>query len=197
MPNSKDVNPDWLHSVLSSLKAEAGTADGPAPPPVHLWNPDHCGDIDMRIKRDGSWWHEGDRITRDRLVRLFSSILRKDDDGIYLVTPYEKIVVHVEDAPFVAVRIDRVGEGEAQTLVATTNVGDVFTIDAGHPIRMAVDAKTQEPAPYVEVRDGLEARIARAPFYELVEWAEPVDDGRALAVRSAGEMFRLGSVEIE
>lgn len=194
MRNSKDVKQDWLQDVISNLQNEAGS-EGKSLPPVHLWNPDHCGDIDMRIKRDGSWWHEGVRITRDRLVRLFASILRKDADGIYLVTPHEKVIVHVEDAPFIAIRIDKAGEGDDQHLVVTTNVGDVFTVDATHPIRVETDADTQEPAPYVEVRAGLEARIARAPFYELVEWAEMMPDGVSLGVRSDGVTFALGTIE--
>ncbi|MEM6627557.1 MAG: DUF1285 domain-containing protein [Pseudomonadota bacterium] len=183
-----------LSAVLSKLQSEAGLAKGRSLPPVHLWHPENCGDIGMEIRKDGSWWHEGVRITRDKLVRLFSTILRKDEDGIYLVTPYEKVIVHVEDAPFIAVRADKVGDGAAQALVMTTNVGDVFTVDADHPIRVDIDPETGEPSPYVEVRAGLEARIGRAPFYELVEWAEPVEDGAALAVRSNDELFRLGAV---
>ena len=192
--NNNPAQADWLQSVLGTLQAEAGSEKSRSLPPVHLWNPEHCGDIDMEIRKDGSWWHEGVRISREKLVRLFSTILRKDEDGIYLVTPHEKVIVHVEDAPFIAVRIDRVNEGEDQVLAVTTNVGDVFVIDADHPLRVEIDDETGEPSPYVEVRAGLEARIARAPFYELVDWAE-ADDAGDLTVRSGGAVFRLGSME--
>ena len=183
-----------MQSVLSTLQAEAGSEKSRSLPPVHLWNPEHCGDIDMEIRKDGSWWHEGTRISREKLVRLFSTILRKDEDGVYLVTPHEKVIVHVEDAPFIAVRIDQVKEGADQVLAVTTNVGDVFVIDAEHPLRVEIDAETGEPSPYVEVRAGLEARIARAPFYELVDLSE-TDDKGDLVVRSSGLSFRLGSLE--
>ncbi|MFC7291359.1 DUF1285 domain-containing protein [Hirschia litorea] len=195
--NSKEVISDPLQAVLSALKTQAGSDGKRGLPPVHLWNPEHCGDIGMEIRKDGSWWHDGGIIGRQKIVRLFATILRKDPDGIYLVTPHEKVIVHVEDAPFIATRIDRVIEDEAQKLVVATNVGDVFVIDAEHPLRVSVDIETGEPAPYVEVRAGLEAKIARAPFYELVEWAEPIEgkDGNVIGVSSAGQVFELGSIE--
>lgn len=171
------------------LKAHAGTRDK-GPPPVDKWNPTHCGDIGMEIMADGTWRHEGTRITREALVRLFASILRKDEDGqTYLVTPIEKIVVKVHDAPFVAIRADRVGEGKDQQIIFTTNVGDVITAGPANPIR--VERHGEEPRPYVLVRGRLEARILRAPFYELVEWAEPVDE--RLRVCSGGRWWELGA----
>jgi uncharacterized protein len=176
-----------LEQLLATLKREAGVGDKRLPP-VDQWNPAHCGDIGMEILADGTWKHEGARITREPLVRLFSTILRKDADGqTYLVTPGEKIVVRVEDAPFVAVRVDRHGEGETQTLAFTTNVGDVVVTGPDHPIRVSYDRG--EPRPYVLVRGRLDARILRAPFYELVEWAEP-RDGR-LGVWSGGAWWAL------
>lgn len=177
-----------LEQLLAALKSQAGSRDK-GPPPVDRWNPAHCGDIGMEILRDGTWKHEGTRITREPLVRLFASILRKDEDGqTYLVTPVEKIVVRVEDAPFVAIRADRHGQGRAQTIVFTTNVGDVVTAGPEHPIRVA--RAGEEPRPYVLVRGRLEARILRAPFYELVEWAEP--QGGKLGVWSGGAWWELG-----
>lgn len=153
--------------MLAALKSEA---PGGRIPPVERWNPAHCGDIGMEILADGTWKHEGTRITRESLVRLFASILRKDEDGqTYLVTPVEKIMVRVADAPFTAIRVDRDGAGESQTLVFTTNVGDVVTAGSANPIR--VSYTNDEPRPYVLVRGRLEARILRAPFYEMVEWA--------------------------
>lgn len=179
-----------LDHLIAALKSEAG-APG-AERPVERWNPAFCGEAGLEILRDGTWRHEGVRMTRDSLVRLFASILRKDADGItYLVTPGEKIVVRVEDAPFLGVRVDRAGEGRAQTLVFTTNVGDVFAADADHPIRVVTDPETQEPRPYVLVRGRLEARILRAPFYELAEWGQE-HEGR-FGVWSGGVFFPIDS----
>ncbi len=178
-----------LEQLLAALKREAGSRDK-SPPPVDKWNPTHCGDIGMEIMADGMWKHEGTRITREALVKLFASILRKDEDGqTYLVTPVEKIVVKVEDAPFVAIRADRVGEGRDQTIVFTTNVGDVVQAGPEHPLRVATRGE-DEPRPYVHVRGRLEARVLRAPFYELVDWAE-ARDGK-LGVWSGGVWFELG-----
>lgn len=194
MQNNKEFKSDPLAAVLKSLKEEAGSENARALPPVHLWHPENCGDINIEIRRDGSWWHEGGRIGREKLVRLFSRILRKDEDGIYLVTPYEKVIVHVEDVPFIATRIERVFQGDMQNLVVTTNIGEVFVVDEDHPIRVIINDETQEPAPYVVVRSGLEARIARAPFYDLVAWSETrEEEGRTmLVVQSAGAFFTLG-----
>lgn len=181
-----------LEDVLNAIAPDG--LDGPMPP-VQAWNPQNCTDIQMEIRADGAWWHEGSRIKRERLVKLFSRILRKDDDGeIYLVTPYEKVIVHVEDAPFVAVRVDRVGEsGRDQILAFTTNLGDVVTADKHLPLRIEIDPVTREPSPYVLVRDRLEAKLSRPVFYELADMAE-ADEGCAdrLGVWSHGHFFELG-----
>jgi hypothetical protein len=158
-------------------------------PPVHLWNPAHVGDIDIVIKRNGEWFHEGRVIGRPALVRLFSTVLRKDPDGICLVTPVEKLHIVVEDAPFVAVAVERRGEA----LTFTTNVGDEVTADADHAIRVEIDPASGEPRPYLHVRAGLEALIARPVFYDLVEMAD--DDGGRLTVASRGARFLLGDAE--
>ncbi|MBC7768824.1 MAG: DUF1285 domain-containing protein [Phycisphaerales bacterium] len=182
-------NPTSLEQLLAALKREAGSGDK-ALPPVDKWNPTHCGDIGMEILTDGTWKHAGARITREPLVKLFASILRKDEDGeTYLVTPVEKIIVRVEDAPFVAVRVDRVGEGRDQTIVFTTNVGDLVQVGAAHPLRVAM--REDEPRPYVLVRGRLEARVLRAPFYDLVDWSEA--RGGKLGVWSGGAWWELGS----
>lgn len=154
-------------------------------PPVHLWNPERSGEIDIVIRKDGSWVHEGGVIGREALVRLFSTILRKDPDGTYLVTPVEKLRITVEDAPFVAVRVDRAGEA----LRFTTNVGDLVEAGPEHPIRVA-QGEGGEPRPYVHVRGGLEALIARPVFYELAEMAQERDG--ALGVSSNGAWFEVG-----
>lgn len=175
-------------AALSGLMAAAQAA---APerglPPVHLWNPAHCGEIDIRIRKDGVWMHEGSPIGRPALVRLFSTVLRKDPDGFHLVTPVEKLAITVEDAPFLAVRVDR----EGQALRFTTNVGDVTWAGAENPIRVETDPATGQPAPYVHVRRGLEARLTRPVFYELVELAELRGD--RLCIVSNGAAFDLGA----
>src|SRR6478752_5117348 len=127
------VAPAGLDGVIAAAKAQA---PGRGLPPVHLWHPEHCGEIDIVIRRDGRWFHEGAPIGREALVRLFSTVLRKDPDGIYLVTPVEKLKITVEDAPFIAVRVDR--EGDA--LKFLTNVGDEVTAGPDHAIRVEVDA---------------------------------------------------------
>ena len=178
-----------LDAVASAARAQA---PGRGLPPVHLWNPAHCGEIDIVIRRDGAWVHEGTPIGREALVRLFSTVLRKDPDGFHLVTPVEKMRIVVEDAPFVAVRVDRVGEA----LRFVTNVGDEVEAGPENPIRVEEDPVTGEPRPYVHVRRGLEARIARSVFYELVEMAAPgaADAGR-LGVASNGAWFPIGPAE--
>src|SRR5580700_2156378 len=160
-------------SGLERVTQVAKQAPGRGLPPVHLWNPAHCGEIDIVIKRNGLWFHEGTPIGREALVRLFSTILRKDPDGFHLVTPVEKMRITVEDAPFVAVRVDPLRDAAGRPVLRfLTNVGD--EVDAGpeNPIRVEIDSDTGEPRPYVHVRRGLEALIARPVFYELAELAE-------------------------
>lgn len=163
-------------------------------PPVHLWNPAFCGDIDMRIARDGTWFYQGTPIGRKPMVRLFSTILRRDGDDYLLVTPVEKVGIKVDDAPFVAVRLDVQGEGERQVLRFVTNVEDEVEAGPDHPLRVVIDPQTQEPSPYVHVRANLEALINRSVFYQLVELAvsRTVDGQRWLGVWSHGEFFPLG-----
>ena len=179
---------------LDQVAKAAKQAPGRGLPPVHLWNPAHSGEIDIVIKPDGSWRHEGATIQREALVRLFSTVLRKDPDGYWLVTPVEKMKIKVEDAPFVAVRVDRVqGEGGEPVLRFTTNVGDEVEASAENPIRVAVDA-AGAPRPYVHVRRGLEALIARPVFYELVEMTEERDG--TLGLPSHGAWFEIGEAEV-
>ena len=151
------------------LAASARAASKSGLPPVHLWNPPDCGDLDIRIARDGTWFYLGTPIGRPELVRLFSTILRKDDDRYVLVTPVEKVGITVDDAPFVAVDFTASGDGEAQILTFETNVGDTATAGPDHPIRVTRDPETGEPSPYVLIRDRLEALIDRKSFYRLVD----------------------------
>jgi hypothetical protein len=182
MTNTTDAK-TGLEGVAAAVKQ----APGRGLPPVHLWHPAHCGDIDIVIKRDGLWFHEGTPIGREALVRLFSTVLRKDPDGFHLVTPVEKMKITVEDAPFIAVRVDKVGEA----LRFLTNVGDEVEAGPDNAIRVDADPVTGEPRPYLHVRRGLEARIRRPVFYELVELAEEREtpEGPRLGVWSNGAWF--------
>ncbi len=182
-------------SLSDLMKALADTEDGQRP--VERWNPENCGKMDMLIKADGSWWHDGTRITRLPLVKLFASILRKDDDGItYLVTPVEKIEIVVERGHFMAVRVDIEGEGEDQRMFFTTNLDEVIEAGKDHPIRVETDSQTLEPAPFVTVRGRLEAAMTRPVFYELVEHAVEIDtnEGKQLGIYAGGMFFPLGPV---
>ena len=181
---------DNISIGLASLQRDA--AAGRGLPPVEKWNPTHCGDIDIRIAKDGTWFHQGTPIGRKELVRLFSTILRKDPDGFCLVTPAEKARIKVEDAPFIAVLVDTEGKGSDQLLKFTTNVGDQVTAGPDHRVRVVTDPRTQEPAPYIHVRRGLEARISRAVYYQLAELAVPGERPDLLGVWSGGMFFALG-----
>jgi len=152
-----------------AASARAAQKSGKSLPPVHLWNPPFCGDLDIRIARNGMWYYLGTPIGRPELVRLFSTILRKDGDAYFLVTPVEKVGITVEDAPFVAVDFDVTGQGAAQQLVFSTNVGDQAQAGPNHPIRVARDPDSGEPAPYILIRANLEALIDRKSFYRLVD----------------------------
>ena len=158
-------------------------------PPVDEWQPRHCGDSFMRIARDGTWYHEGRPIRRPEMVRLFSTILRREPDGRFvLVTPAEKLDIAVEDAPFVAVEVKSEGEGRDRHLAFRLNSGDVVIAGPGHTLRF-------EPGrPCLEVRRGLEALIARPVYYELAEMAL-AEDSRPLGLWSGGAFFALEPVE--
>lgn len=175
----------------NSLMDQVKTASKKGPPPVHLWNPAYCGEMDMRIARDGTWFHEGTPIGRAPLVKLFAGILKLEEGRYYLVTPVEKLGIQVEDAPFVAVDFSVSGEGDSQEITFTTNVGDEAVAGPDHPIRVTRDAETGEPSPYVMIRRGLEARIDRKSFYRLVEMGEtaPHEGEDWFGVRSGGMFF--------
>ena len=152
-----------------SIAKSARAAQKGGLPPVHLWNPPFCGDLDMRIARDGTWFYMGTPIGRPELVRLFSTILRKDGDDYFLVTPVEKVGIRVDDAPFLAVDFSVDAPGRDQVLRFETNVGDLVEAGPDAPIRVERDPDTQEPAPYVRVRANLDALIDRKSFYRLVD----------------------------
>jgi hypothetical protein len=185
-----DHKPD-SPATAEGIAAAARTAGRRGPAPVHLWNPPFCGDLDMRIARDGTWYYLGTPIGRKPLVRLFSSILKREGDRYFLVTPVEKVGITVEDAPFVAIDFTAEGAGRAQRLTFTTHVEDSVAAGPDHPIRVTRDAISGEPAPYVHVRGhlhgGLEALIDRKSFYRLVDLG--CEEGGQFGIWSGGAFF--------
>lgn len=183
-------------AALSALISRAASQTGRQKdlPPVARWNPPFCGDIDMEIRADGSWFYMGTPIGRERLVRLFSTVLRKDEDGkTYLVTPVEKVGIRVADAPFIGVEMSVTERGGTQVLTFRTNTGDVVEAGADHPLRFVVHGDKHELKPYLHVRGRLEALLTRALTYDLVEIGETVEIEGAptFAVRSGGAVFPI------
>jgi hypothetical protein len=182
---------------LEALIARAARA-GKGLPPVERWNPEFCGDIDMEIRQDGTWFYMGTPIGRMPLVQLFSTVLRKDEDGeTYLVTPVERVRIRVVDAPFVAVEVNVSGSGEDQAITFRTNVGDVVEVGPQNPLRFVDEAETGGLKPYVLVRGRLEALVARPVMYELVSHGEEimVDGTLVFAVRSRGKIYPIMPAE--
>ena len=161
--------------------------------PVNDWDPSHVADIDLRISRDGTWYYEGSPIHRLRLVKLFASVMRRDDDDYYLVTPVEKLRIQVDHVPFIAVEMDQEGGGASQRLLFRTNVDDVVEASLRHPIRIVIDASTGEPSPYILIRDRLEALISRPVFYQMADLALVGNDASSnkFGVWSCGYFFAL------
>ena len=183
---------------LEEITGTLARAAVKGPPPVERWNPPFCGDLDMRIAGDGTWFYMGTPIGRMPLVRLFSTVLRKDEDGrTYLVTPVEKVGIQVADAPFVAVEMDVSGDGDGQVLTFRTNVGDVVEAGPEHPLRFVDETDTEGLKPYLHVRGRLEALVARSVMYELVNAGEEIMAGGRLmfSVRSKGMVFPIMPVE--
>ncbi|MEM9524329.1 MAG: DUF1285 domain-containing protein [Pseudomonadota bacterium] len=179
---------------MENITASAQTAlNAGGMPPVHLWNPPFCGDLDMRIARDGTWFYQGTPIGRPSLVRLFSTILKRENGKYFLVTPVEKVGITVDDVPFVAIDFEARLTGTGQNLIFITNVGDHVAAGRDHPIRVIRDAKTGEPSPYVMVRAGLEALIDRKSFYRLVDIGIRADHegARWFGIRSGGIFFPI------
>jgi len=179
-----------MSDAPDSLFERIADQSGDGVPPVHRWQPEDVKDIGLRITRDGTWWYQGSPIRRERMVRMFSRVLRRDGDEYFLVTPVEKVRVEVETAPLLAVRMERRDAGGTPEIAFETNVGDIVVAGAGHPIIMRGSAAA--PSPVVVVRDAIEALLVRSVFYELVAHAE-LEDG-VLRVRSRGETFTLGRV---
>ena len=160
------------------------------------WQPTQCGDSQMRIARDGRWFHQGSEIAKPALVQLFSRLLRRENEHYFLVTPVEKLSIAVDDAPFVSVSVEVQGEGEQQALYVTTNLGDTVQISAEHPLHVETDPDTQEPSPYVSIGNNLAVLLQRSDFYLLVNSAQEriVDGQKVLGVCSKGEFYPLGTL---
>lgn len=190
-PKQSSIKADPM-AIIKLLKDENGN-DPKGLPPIHKWNPEFCGDINMEIKRNGQWFYMGTPIGRAPLVKLFSTILRReDDDFYYLVTPVEKVRIKVEDAPLVVVSVDVALEEGVQYLKFTTLTGDVVVAGDEHPLW--VEYHAEEPSPYIHIRDRLHALINRNVFYELVELGEVEsrESGDVLIIKSAGQRFEIG-----
>ena len=179
------------HDASNPLRGlKEASAAGKGLPPVHLWNPPFCGDIDMRIAADGTWYYMNSPIGRKPLMKLFASVLRHDADGkFYLVTPVEKCGIRVDDAPFLAVRMRVEGEARAQVIHFETNADDEVTVDAAHPLRFETEAGTGGLKPYVRVRAALDALVSRALFYDLV--AAGTTEGEWFGVWSSGTFYPM------
>ncbi|MGQ0611068.1 MAG: DUF1285 domain-containing protein [Paracoccaceae bacterium] len=185
--------PAPVPSADALAKAASAASKGRGPAPVHLWNPPFCGDLDIRIARDGLWYYLGTPIGRAPLVKLFANILKREGDRYFLVTPVEKVGITVDDAPLFAVDFAAEGTGRDQILRLVTKTEDEVTVDAAHALRIARDPVTQEPSPYVHIRAGLEARIDRKTFYRLIDLGahEMRDGARWFGLWSSGVFFPI------
>lgn len=181
-----------LDVILGAVK-QAGAK---GPPPVHLWNPPFCGDLDMRIAADGTWYYLGTPIGRPALVRLFASVLKREDGKYFLVTPVEKVGIRVEDAPFVAVEL-LTDDEDASVLRFRTNVDDMVTCDAEHALRFEPESGTGGLKPYLHVRRDLWAKVTRALFYDLVARGEEreVDGVPMFGVASGTQFFPMAKAD--
>ncbi len=181
-----------LDQVLADISAsEANQAT------ARDWNPRYQGEIDIRIAADGSWFHQGRRFKRKSLVKLFAGILQRENDDYYLVTPVEKLRIEVEDAPFIATLVESIDARGQQAIIFTTNIGERIVVDQEHVIRVEIDSRTNQPRPYVHLRQGLNALISRSAFYDLLNLAYSTErDGVSyLTVTSMGKEFELGSTD--
>ena len=191
------TDPDAPDPTLARLSAALGDQPKRGLPPVEAWNPPFCGEIDMRIAADGTWFHNGTPIRRPALVKLFATILRREPDGrIVLVTPVERVGITVEDAPFVAVEMAVEGTGEARRIAFRTNVDDLVPLDAEHALRFEEDSEGGF-RPYIHVRRGLWALLTRALAYDLAEMGEEreIDGARWFGLAAAGGFHRIAPAE--
>jgi len=180
-------------SELDQLLSDIEAADSKSLARKH-WRPKHIGTIDIRIASDGTWYHQGRAFQRPALTKLFATVLRKENNDYFLMTPVEKLSIQVDDVPFVATMVEQIDDSENKALVFTTNLGDRIVADEQHPIRVEIDSNTNQPRPYIHVRDGLEALIGRNAFFELVNMANTQEfDGHLnFTISSMGTEFILG-----
>jgi uncharacterized protein len=188
---------DTAHSGLDAIMGAARAAGQKGPPPVHLWNPPFCGDLDMRIATDGTWFYLKTPIGRPALVKLFASVLKREGDKYFLVTPVEKCGITVDDAPFLAVELQVERGDRGQVLNFRTNVDDWVACGREHALRFEPELATGGLKPYLHVRRDLWAKVTRALFYDLVELGEERDIGGQLmfGVASAGEFFAMAPAD--
>lgn len=182
--------------ALARLGASLGAAARRGPAPVERWNPPYCGEIDLRIAADGTWFYQGTPIGRPAMVRLFASVLRRDPERFVLVTPVERVGIAVEDAPFLAVEMAVSGEGETRRIAFRTNLDDLVEAGPDHPLRFELGA-AEGVAPYVLVRGGLWARLTRALAYDLLEFGETRDHEGAptFGVAADGAFFPIAPAD--
>ena len=178
---------DWYKTLQESQLTKRGL------PPVEKWNPPLSGDIDIRITRQGTWFHEGGEIKRQPLVTLFSSILKRENDDYFLVTPEEKWRIAVDDVPFFFTELRVEHKGDTQALVFSSSTGDLVIADQAHPLRVVVDGASGEPSPYVLLRGGMEGLLSRSVYYQLADICETRQEGgqEVLGVSSMGCFFSL------
>lgn len=171
------------------------TVKDPQHPPLEKWNPELSGDMDLLITRDGQWLHKGEPLAREAIVRLFSTILRREDDGeYYLLTPVEKWRIRVEDTPLLAHSLKVEGEGDAQIVTLTTNVGETLEIGSEHPLEVGAYPGSEEPRPVIHVRHGLVARLVTAAYYDLTaQMIEQSESGEPVfGIFSHGNFYKIG-----
>ncbi len=190
------------HGGLDALSRLLVGADGKAPksmPPLEQWNPPYCGEMDLLIKSNGEWWHEGIRMTREPLVRLFATVLWREDNDYFLKTPVEKIKIRVEDAPLLVVDVEQVTDNGLTYIRCTTKTGDIVIADAEHGIEMRPFSHegNTEIRPYIRIRRNLDALIHRNAFYHLINWSteQTLDSGHAMILQSGDSQFILGLID--
>jgi hypothetical protein len=186
-----------LEGLASNARRESAKTGGKDPPPVHLWNPPYCGDLDMRIAADGTWFYLKTPIGRPALVKLFASVLKREGDRYFLVTPVEKVGITVDDAPFMAVEMKVEDGPHGHVLNFRTNVDDWVTCGPDHALRFEPEAETGGLKPYLHVRRDLWAKMTRALFYDLVELGEEraIEGQRMFGIASAGEFFVMAPAD--
>lgn len=179
-------------SLVEQVK---NTTNNLSQPPLEQWHPKLSGEMDLRISRDGQWIHKGEPLGREAIVKLFSSILRREEDGqYYLLTPVEKWQIQVEDTPLLAHSLEVTGTGEQQIIKLTTSVGETLEVGADHPLEVGNYEDSGQPRPLVRVRHGVDARLVTAAYYDLAEHVveQTIDEKPVLGVFSHGNFYKIG-----